>query len=234
MPELSVVLATFNEEENIGVLIEALQPQLSGIDAEILVIDDDSADRTVAMAEEANRRYGNVRTVVRKNERGLASALLRGFEESSGDYILTMDGDLAHDPKFVPELFRLVKHGEADLAIGSRYISGSTVVGKPLINSAASRLGQLVARVWLGTRVKDTTNNFRVFSRSLYEAIRHDLTPSAENIMLVEFVYRATRKGYRIKEIPTSYRERTRGATKLRLGKMITAFIRTAWVIRFK
>jgi dolichol-phosphate mannosyltransferase len=234
MAELSVVLATLNEEENIGVLLHALEPHLDGIDAEIIVVDDNSRDRTAAIAEEANRRYGNVRTIVRKNERGLASALLRGFQESSGDYILTMDGDLAHDPKFVPELFRLVKSGEADLAIGSRYVRGSRVVGKPIVKSAASRFGQFVALVWLGTHVKDNTNNFRVFSRALYESIRDELTPSAENIMLVEFVYRASKKGYRIVEIPTSYFERTRGVTKLKLGKMVAAFIKTAWMIRFR
>jgi dolichol-phosphate mannosyltransferase len=234
MVELSVVLATFNEHNNISVLIDALQEQLKGVDAEIIVVDDNSPDKTAEVAEKAGKKYGNVRVIVRKNESGLSTALLRGFEESKGRYILTMDSDLAHDPKVVPRMLSALRNNETDFVIGSRYVKGSTVVGKPFIKSAASRVAQWIALLWLGMAVKDTTNNFRMFPRTMYNDLKGELNPDGNNIMLMEFVYRAAKHGYRIKELPTVYHERTKGVTKLRLGKEIARFAKNIWRIRFR
>ncbi len=232
MVELSVVLATYNEKENIGVLIDALQEHVKGIDTEIIVVDDNSPDDTAKVAEEANKRHGNVRVIVRKDARGLATALLRGFEESKGTYILTMDSDLAHDPKIVPAMIALLRNKEADFVIGSRYVRGSKVMGKPFIKALASWVAQGIAMLWLGMRVKDASNNFRMFPNALYQRVKDDLHPDG-NVMLMEFVHRAAQQGYRIKELPTLYYERSKGATKLRLGKETARFIKNMWRLRF-
>ena len=234
MPELSVVLATYNEEENIGIIIDKLQEHIQGIDTEIIVVDDNSPDKTAFVAEEANKKYGNVRVIVRKDERGLATALLRGFDESNGKYILTMDADLAHDPKHVPYMISLLRNKEADFVIGSRYVKGSKVIGKPFSKAFASWVGQFAALVWLGLKVKDTSNNFRMFPKAIYEEVKPALHPDGNNVMLMEFIYRVSNKGYKISEFPTIYQERIHGTTKLKLGKEITRFVKNIWRMRFR
>ena len=232
MTELSIVLATYNEAANIAELITRIEPFVQDIDTEIIVVDDNSPDHTAQVANKVGKQYGNVRVLVRTKERGLASALIRGFEESKGDYILCMDCDLAHDPKHLPEMLALLKSNEADFVIGSRYIKGAKVVGKPFIKNAASRVAQFIASLVIGLNVKDATNNFRLFRREVYESVKDHLHPDG-NVMIMELAYRAQRKGYMIKELPILYREREHGETKLKLLPEIKRFMKAIWRMRF-
>lgn len=216
---LSVVIATYNERRNIELLLPMVARALQqvGVEHEIIVVDDSSPDGTAAAAADMAQRLPQIRIIIRRNERGLATALQRGFDESRGEFIATLDGDLCHDPKHLPEMLRLVQADPDLIAIGSRYIAGSTFVGKPWLKKLASRVGQLVVRLILGLPVRDTSNNFRVFSASLYRRIRGQVITDG-NAYLISFLLCAYLAGARFVELPIQYVERRFGDTKLQLG----------------
>jgi dolichol-phosphate mannosyltransferase len=230
---LSVVIATFNERQNIELLLPMVARELNkaGIDHEIIVVDDSSPDGTTAAAESLIPHLPQLRVIVRKDERGLATALQRGFNESRGEFIATLDGDLCHDPRHLPEMLRLVQADRTTVAIGSRYVSGSTFVGKPLIKKLASKVGQIVVRVVLGLPVRDTSNNFRVFSVDLYRRIRNQVITDG-NAYLISFLLSAQMAGAHFRELPIQYVERRFGETKLQLGIETRKFFRVLKMMR--
>ncbi|HLD42606.1 MAG TPA: polyprenol monophosphomannose synthase [Candidatus Nanoarchaeia archaeon] len=231
-PDISIILATYNERGNIELLIPKIQDALNRKNIEIIVVDDNSPDGTSKIVQNLQKRSKNIRLITRTSEKGLASALLAGFDAAKGDILIAMDSDLAHDPKYLPEMIHDVQKKSIDCIIGSRYLRKSRFIGKPFHKKLASMLGQKLFTSILGLPIRDTTNNFRVFKRSLYRDIRKSLHPQG-NVMLAEFLYRAYKKGYIMKEIPILYIERRKGKTKLSLWKETLNFIRMIGVIKY-
>lgn len=230
--KLSIILPTYNEKRNIKKLIPIIEDVIKEINAEIIVVDDNSPDGTADLANELNKKYKNIRVIIRKKNRGLAPSLIDGFNASKAKFIAVMDSDLCHDPKLLPDMIGYLEEKKADIVVGSRYIQGSVVEGKPAVKAAASRFAQLIANLILGLNIKDTTNNFRVFRREVYEKVRNNLHPTG-NIMLTEFLYLAHRKEFKIKEIPIKYIEKRKDKTRLSLFKETTRFMITIMKIRF-
>lgn len=232
-PLLSVVIATFNERRNIELLLPMVARALrqASIPFEILVVDDSSPDGTAVAAQGMAPYIPELKVIVRLNERGLATALQRGFDESRGQLIATMDGDLCHDPRHLPAMVERVKADPNLVVIGSRYVRGSTFVGKPWLKKLASRVGQVLVRAVLGLPVRDTSNNFRVFGADLYRRIRGSVITDG-NAYLISFLLSAHLAGARFLELPIQYVERRFGETKLQLASETRKFFRVLWLMR--
>jgi len=221
-PALCVIVPTYNERENIGPLVRgvfaALRPH--GIPAEVLVVDDDSPDGTAGAARELAREYP-VRVLVRRGERGLASAVLAGFSEARAAIVGVMDADLSHPAEALPALYEAVATGGAEIAVGSRRVPGGGVEQWPLSRRVISRVAGLLARGL--TTLRDPTSGYFLFRREILDGVR--LAPVGYKICL-EVVVRTRSRA--VREIPIVFRDRTHGRSKL--GSGVTAdYLRHLW-----
>ncbi|MBI2580521.1 glycosyltransferase [Candidatus Woesearchaeota archaeon] len=216
--KVSVVLATYNERENIIPLIAAVIKNLKNggkYDFEIVVVDDNSPDATY---DAVMAKYSKDRRVkaIRRFERGLATALRRGIEESSGDVIVMMDTDFSHDPSQLPGLVELAfKYG---IGNGSRFIKGGRFTGKKY-RSVVTRLLQLFTRVMLGVPATDFTNGFVAIKRDTLQGLSLDRIFFGYGdycFRLFYYAHRAHKNKFRIAEMPSYYKPRVHGQSKTR------------------
>ena len=227
-PELSVVIPTYNEKENIEILIPSLEDALQeqGIAAEIIIVDDNSPDKTGEAAKKLNETYNNIVVVVRTEEKGIASAWFHGYDIARGKYIATIDADLCHRPEDLVRMYRELPG--YDIVIGSRYIEqGSGMTGKSRVHILASKVAQYVIKFFIGINETDMTHSFRIFKRGVFQSIKNDLNTSG-NVFLVMFLHLAVKKGYTIKEVPITYGKRKYGETKLNVYSESARFMGTA------
>jgi len=211
--ELSFILPTYNERENIVELIKKIDDFLHeiAISGEIIVIDDDSPDGTSAVVKESQNDHPCVRLLTRTDERGLGTAYARGFDLAEGKVIITMDVDGSHDVRDIPRLLEKLDEGY-DVAVGSRYVRGGGS-DKPLLNRVISRYGGHYTRIMLGLGIIDSTNGFHAFRRELWGTIRHHRY-SERNVFTIEFLYYARKVKARMVEVPVFFRERVKGESK--------------------
>lgn len=208
--DVSIVIPTFNESENIGRLISEINEVLkaSRIRGEIIVVDDHSPDGTWRIVQRMMEKCDNVQLIIRKGERGLSSAVLRGFEKARGEILCVMDADLSHPPEVIPELVKPIRLGHADMVIASRYVRGSRVEGWSLKRRLISKGATYLARCI--TDVKDPMSGFFALKRRVIEGV--DLSPKGYKIGL-EII--AKGRYNRIIEVPFTFRGRKYGKSKL-------------------
>ena len=202
---LSVVVPTYNEAGSLPTLAERLHAALTGRDWELIVVDDGSPDGTAVVAAALAPRIP-VRVVRRAGKAGLASAVVAGFEAARGDLLLVMDADLSHPPEVVPALVDAIEHG-ADLAVGSRYVTGGGVMDWPLKRRAVSRVACLMGNVLVP--VRDATSGFFALRRSVVDGVK--LNPIGFKIGF-EVIARGRYK--KVVEVPYIFRDRELGASK--------------------
>jgi len=209
-----VIIPTYNEKENIEILIrEILSLNLS---LDILVIDDNSPDGTGQILRNLKSKIGQLQVIHRDQKSGLASAYLKGFHYALAqgyDYIFQMDADLSHQPKFLPLLWEKLQ--ENDLVIGSRYIEGGGIVGWPWYRLFLSRFASFYARTILGVSIHDFTGGFNGYKREVLAKIDFDKIISQGYAFLLELKYKAVKKGFKAKEIPIVFIERRQGKSKI-------------------
>jgi len=229
--DLSVILATYNEKENIEDMINRVDRECrkNGISAEIIVVDDNSPDGTAKIVRRMMEKKKNVRLIVRHKKEGLGAALFHGYREAKGRIIGSSDSDLSIDPKYIPVIYKKIQSGY-DVVTGSRYMSQSRVVGKPAYKVWVSKGAALVASILLNMRLHDYTLNFRFFKR---RALPKKLK-STGNVLLAEFLYSAKKNGFKIGEVPITFVERTRGKSKMKLGREILRFLIGMLKLRLK
>ncbi|HEX8943927.1 MAG TPA: polyprenol monophosphomannose synthase [Gemmatimonadaceae bacterium] len=210
-----VIVPTYNERENIARLIDNVLGQDPRL--EILVVDDGSPDGTAEIVEGIIAVNPRVNILRRARKMGLGTAYVAGFRwalERSYDYVFEMDADFSHDPQHLPEFLRAIK--SADLVLGSRYREGKvTVVNWPIGRLILSYFANVYARRVTGLEVWDATGGFKCFRREVLEAI--DLTKVRSNgyAFQIEMSYRASKRGFRIVEIPIVFVDRTEGQSKM-------------------
>jgi len=231
MPRIYLVIPTYNESQNLPVLIKQIS-ELKIADLNILVVDDNSPDGTGQLAEELKATYPFISVLHRLGKGGLGPAYVAGFSEVLGrgaDYILQMDSDLSHDPKYLPDLLAVM--ADYDVALGSRYVKGGGVSNWNLTRRLISRFGNFYARNILRLPIKDVTGGFRCFKRKVLETIKlNDLSSVGYNFQ-IEVAYKAYRAGFKIKEVPIVFTERAGGKSKFDFGIIWESFIK---VIKFK
>jgi len=221
MPEIAVVLPTYNESENIQELIARIEKSLSGIDFEIVVVDDNSPDGTAEIAEKLNKKYGNVKVLKRPGKLGLGSAVLDGVKKTSAKIIAVMDSDLQHPPEVLPEMYKKVQEGN-DIVIASRYVKGSKIEAWGLGRKILSKGAILISHIFLKkTRgIKDPSNGYFMFNKDILA--NAELNPKGFKI-LMEILTKCNYNS--VAEIPFNYEGRKRGKSKLD-SKEITTYIK--------
>jgi dolichol-phosphate mannosyltransferase len=210
-----VCLPTYNERENLEPMLRALEGVL-GPDDRVLVIDDDSPDGTGELADRLAAELGFVDVLHRPEKEGLGPAYLAGFRvalDAGAQLIVEIDCDFSHDPLDLPRL--LTAADEADVVLGSRYVSGGGIENWGLLRRAISAGGSLYARLLLGVPVRDLTGGFKVFRRAVLEAIPLDRVRSRGYAFQIELTYRALRRGFRVVEVPIRFADRAVGGSKM-------------------
>ena len=219
-----IVTPTYNERKNIRELVSTLF-ELNP-DFHILVVDDSSPDGTAEIVEELQADCANLHLLSRNEKTGLGSAYIAGFNYAlDRDYeaVVQMDADMSHDPKDVPLLIEAIEN--ADLAIGSRYISGINVVNWPLQRLIISYGANIYTRLVTRLPVRDATGGFKCWRREALEAINLDGVRSQGYSFQIEMTYRAWLKGFRITEIPIIFVDRTVGESKMTHSIMLEAAV---------
>jgi len=227
-----IIIPTYNEREN----IEELLHQITQTDpaAHILIVDDNSPDRTYEMVEGLIREKYPDRLFLlkRAGKLGLGTAYIAGFQWALAreyDYVFEMDADFSHDPKYLPDFLAAVQTN--DLVLGSRYVPGGGVKNWGVLRKMISRGGSLYARTILGLPLRDLTGGFKCFRREVLEAIDLDGIKSNGYSFQIEMTYRASRKGFRIAETPIVFEDRTAGKSKMS-RKIFLEAILMVWRLR--
>jgi dolichol-phosphate mannosyltransferase len=213
MPKAVVCLPTYNERENLEPMLRALGDK----DVRVLVIDDNSPDGTGELADRLATELGYVDVLHRERKEGLGPAYLAGFRHALADgaeLVLEMDCDFSHDPNAVPRLIAAVE-SSADLALGSRYVSGGGVRNWGLLRRVISAGGSFYARVVLGVKVRDLTGGFKCYRRIVLETIDLDSVDSKGYAFQIETTYRALRAGFKVVEVPITFADREVGGSKM-------------------
>lgn len=228
-----VIIPTYNERENISLVIEEVKKYLPSTD--ILVIDDNSPDRTYEIVEEISKNDSSIHLIKREKKLGLGSAYVIGFKyaiENNYDVVFQMDADFSHQPSDIVRLLEKIKEGY-DLAIGSRYISGVNVVNWPMKRLLLSYFANLYARVITSVPVKDLTSGFKAIKTSALKSIDLDSIKSNGYGFQIEITFRIYNKGYKIVEIPIIFYERRSGNSKMSKKIILEAAI-LVWRLRFE
>ncbi|MCU0377734.1 MAG: polyprenol monophosphomannose synthase [Bacteroidales bacterium] len=214
-----VIIPTYNEKENISQLVTAISSLPVAFD--ILVIDDNSPDGTGALVKEMIPSFPNLHLVERPGKMGLGRAYIAGFDwalQRDYKYIFEMDADFSHNPADLVRLFEACDRDGADLAIGSRYISGVNVVNWPLGRVLMSYIASIYVRVITGMHIKDTTAGFKCYRREVLRSINPGHIKSVGYGFQIEMKFTAWILGYRIVEIPIIFTDRKEGTSKMTGG----------------
>jgi dolichol-phosphate mannosyltransferase len=213
-PEISVVIPTFNEADNVVEVIESVARALEGVAWEVIVVDDDSPDGTAQRVKRMAREDPRVRCLRRINRRGLSGACIEGMLSSSAPYLAVMDADLQHDASILPKMLEALRTGPAELVVGSRYSAGGAVgEGLSKMRARISRLGIQLARRMLHTDVRDLMSGYFAIRRDRFDAVAARLAPSGFKI-LVDIIASAGGP-LRTAEIGYTFKQRKAGESKL-------------------
>ncbi|MBI2135293.1 polyprenol monophosphomannose synthase [Candidatus Woesearchaeota archaeon] len=215
-----VMVPTYNEKENIANLIgKILKLKIKNL--HIVVVDDSSPDGTWKIVQDMGKKNKSVHLLLRKKDRGRGSAGRDGFIyclKNNAEIIVEMDADLSHDPKYIPLMIKELNN--ADLVLGSRRLKGSREIGRGLLRRFVTWGANLYITLMLGIKVKDCNSGFRCFKRKVLEGIKAEKLESKGPSIVQEVLFKAHLKGFRIKEIPITFINRTKGKSKLGLKQL--------------
>ncbi|MBN1661615.1 MAG: polyprenol monophosphomannose synthase [Anaerolineae bacterium] len=222
MDRHAVVIPTYNERENIVLLIERITAL--GLDSEVWVVDDNSPDGTGALVTAIAARQPQVHLLHRPAKLGLGTAHIAGMKAAlaaGNQAIVTMDADFSHDPCYLPDLLAGLE--QYDVVIGSRYVPGGGTRYCTLPRKALSRGANLIAHVALGLDAGDATAGFRAYRRAVLQSIPLDDIVSNGYSFLIEMLYRCQRQGWQIGEVPITFENRQRGTSKISRAEILRA-----------
>jgi dolichol-phosphate mannosyltransferase len=221
MDELSniVIIPTYKERENIEAIIKAIF--LLPVHFDVLIIDDNSPDGTAGIVRDLQIHHKNLFLIERSGKLGLGTAYITGFKwalEKGYKLIYEMDADFSHDPMDLIKLHQACTENGADLAIGSRYISGVNVVNWPLSRVLMSYIASIYVRVITGMKIMDTTAGFKCYKKEVLEKIRLDKIKSVGYGFQIEMKFKTWKLGFKIVEVPIIFTDRKLGASKMTGG----------------
>ena len=222
-----IVMPTYNERQNLEIIAGRIRDSVP--DADLLVVDDNSPDGTGDLADKLAEADPHVQVMHRTEKAGLGRAYVAGFAwalESGYDLIVEMDADGSHRPEDLPRL--LATSTRADAVIGSRYVPGGTVVNWPKSREFLSKGANLYNRIMLGVQVKDATGGFRVYRAATLRKIDLNGIESAGYCFQIDMTLRVLQGGMTIKEVPITFVERERGASKMSRTVILESFVRVA------
>lgn len=221
-----VTLPTYNEAENIGPLIDELLKL--GDEFEVLVIDDDSPDRTWEIVQERARRDARVHLIRRLGERGRGTAGLVGFRwarDRGADAVVEMDADFSHRPEFIPSLLAPIRDGSANIVIGSRLVRGGGERGRSPVRTLITLAANAYIRLVLGLAIRDCTSGFRVFDRRALEILPWERMRCRGPEIVQEVLHEARKAGLRMVERPIVFEERRAGRSTFNAKIMLRSLV---------
>jgi dolichol-phosphate mannosyltransferase len=213
IPQLSVVVPTFNERDNVIPLLRRLESALTGVAWEVIFVDDNSPDGTSDVLRSLARQDSRVRCLRRVGRRGLSGACIEGILASSAPCAAVIDADLQHDETQLPKMLALLQGGEADLVVGSRYVEGGSADSFDKHRAGASALATEVAKRVLRVKIADPMSGFFMIRRDSFEQLAPQLSTQGFKILLD--IVATARGNLRIAEIPYSFGSRLHGESKL-------------------
>jgi dolichol-phosphate mannosyltransferase len=222
-----LIVPTYEEADNIDEVLRRARKALPA--ADVLVVDDNSADGTADLAEALGTDLGSISVLRRPSRDGLGVAYLAGFTralEDGYDIVVEIDADLSHDPGELPALVSIIEHG-ADLAIGSRYVPGGSTPGWPWRRRFLSRWGNRYIAGMLGLAVNDATSGYRAYRADRLRALDLGHVRADGYAFQIEMAYRLVRRGAKVVELPIAFVDRERGESKMSARIVLEAF---AWV----
>ena len=227
--KVSVILPTYNEADNIvGLVEEILRNFPSDVEPEILVVDDDSPDKTHEVAKNAFAVNRNVRVILRTEDRGFAKSIRAGIEQATGDLIIVMDTDFTHDPVEIPRMIHIAR--VYDIVSGSRFCAGGNMQDRK--HYLASLAYNWLLRAVLHTQLQDNLGGYFIMKREKLLLLPLDQIFYGYGEYFFRLLYFAQRSGFKIVEIPAIYRLRTYGASKSSFLRMLFSYSRAAMILR--
>ena len=227
-----VIIPTYNEKDNIQKLIRdiyGLNPAIH-----ILVVDDNSPDGTSAIVKQLKNEFKNLFLLERQGKLGLGTAYIAGFKfalQNGYQFVFEMDADFSHDPREIPSFLEAIK--DADIVIGSRYCKGVNVVNWPLSRLVLSIFANRYTRFITGLPLHDSTGGYKCFRREVLQAIDLDRISSGGYSFQIEVNFIAWKKGFRLKEIPIIFIDRTIGKSKMS-KKILREAVWMVWKLKFR
>ncbi len=225
----SVILPTYNEADNIvGLVEEILKNFPSDVEPEILVVDDDSPDKTCEVARNAFAANCNVRIILRTEDRGFAKSIRAGIEQATGELIIVMDTDFTHDPVEIPRMIHIAR--VYDIVSGSRFCAGGNMQDRK--HYLASLAYNWLLRAVLHTQLQDNLGGYFIMKREKLLSLPLDQIFYGYGEYFFRLLYFAQRRGFKIIEIPAIYRLRPHGASKSSFLKMLFSYSAAAMMLR--
>ena len=227
-----VCIPTYNERENVEAITQAVLLADSRVD--VLVVDDNSPDGTGQLADRLSSMQSRIQVLHRERKQGLGRAYLAAFEwalRRGYSYVLEMDADFSHHPKYLPQLIDAAEGG-TDLVLGSRYVAGGGTVNWGFLRRKISQGGSWYARAILGIAVQDLTGGFKCFRRQVLETIDLPSVRSTGYGFQIELTYRTLRKGFAVKELPIVFEDRRVGQSKMD-RKIFLEALAMVWKLKF-
>lgn len=225
-----VIIPTYNEAENIEKLVKKIFEVVPNI--HILIVDDNSPDGTAAIIEKLLETENQLHLIKRKGKLGLGTAYIEGFKyslEKGFDVIFEMDADFSHNPEDLPRFLEAIE--DADLVVGSRYLTGVNVINWPLRRLILSYFANLYTRVITGMPIKDATGGFKCFRASALKQIDLEKVKTNGYGFQIEMNFRFWAKGFKVKEIPIIFIDRMNGVSKMN-KKIILEAIFLVWKLK--
>jgi dolichol-phosphate mannosyltransferase len=218
------MIPTYNERENIQPLIKqllAVTPR-----CEILVVDDNSPDGTGQLVEQMMRNDRRIELLTRLKRRGRGSAGIEGFKyalQNGTDYLIEMDADFSHHPRYVPIFLEEMRH--YDVALGSRFAPGGEDHDRGVIRTNLTKLASLYVRTLLNIKIRDVSSGYRCFRREVFEKVDLDDMISAGPSIVLEILYKVCLNGFSVKEVPIIFEDRRQGQTKLDIITLLETLV---------
>ena len=220
MSDSLIIIPTYNEKENIGKMLDVLMALSFSFD--VLIIDDNSKDGTAGIVKDYIKQFPDrIFIEERSGKLGLGTAYIHGFKwalKREYQYIFEMDADFSHNPNDLIRLREACSNGNADLSIGSRYITGVNVVNWPMGRVMMSYFASMYVRIVTGMTIRDTTAGFKCYSRKVLEALNFDKIKFTGYAFQIEMKFAAWKLGFKIVEVPIIFTDRSEGQSKMSGG----------------
>jgi len=227
--QVSIIIPTYNESENIIKVLKSIDEHIpEDIATEALIVDDNSPDGTGKIVENyingtRNKPGYTIEVIHRKTKSGLSSAILDGIQHSTGETVVIMDSDFSHPPKIIPQLVEEITTSKCDIVIASRFVPGGAINGWSTKRKLISKTAKGIAKAGLGVNESDPMSGFFAFKRKILDGIKFDAIGYK---MLLEILVKT--KGAKVKEIPYTFTDRTRGSSKLDSSTMLE-YVKSVW-----